>query len=344
MAQVGGGQHGHLRAFTQELARHGAHAQRDERQRCPRRGRVADDPLTILGVEEEGDASQCRLQQVALLEEVLLFARRRHPQEEVLRQLGRPQRLQRPADLRQPGLQPGHVLGQDGSILVGQCQPRQWVAEPRTHLLEREPRGEDAHQLRLEVVRLVDHQQAPLAELLGVPVAQRREIRRVRAEDRCLQRGLLGADVGAAAGRAPHPPTQPARGRYRGARIPLAQVVVTAFHQRQVRAELALVLILKVPLRGQQVGVPAPPGERHGDVALADARRGLDQQDTGSLPVLLDLGQRVGEPGQEPRLLRPRREAVGKVREEVGHPLDDSRQRRTAYDGTHAGPAFEPQA
>ena len=103
------------------------------------------------------------------------------------------------------------------------------------------------------------------------------------------------------------------------ARIALAEVVVAALDELQVGAELALVLILQMLLRGQQVGVPAPAGERHGDVALADAGRRLDQQDAGGAAVLLDLVERVGESGQQPHLFGARREAVRKVREEVRH-------------------------
>jgi hypothetical protein len=193
------------------------------------------------------------------------------------------------------------------------------MTEPPPHLVVREAHGEHADQLRLEIVRLVDHEQSPLAQLLGVPVAQGHEVRRVRAEDRRVLRGLLGADVGAPAGRTPHSTTQPARGRHLGSGIALAEVVVAALHERQVRAELALVLILQMPLRGQQVGVPAPAGERHGHVTLTDAGRRLDQQDTGGAAVVLDLGQRVGESGQEPHLLGPRCEAVRKVRQQIRH-------------------------
>ena len=115
-----------------------------------------------------------------------------------------------------------------------------------------------------------------------MPVAQRREVRRVRAEDRRVQRGLLGARrtgsrrPGRAAGDTC---------RARSARAPgiaLAEIVVAPLHERQVGAELALVLVLQKLLRGEQVGVAAPARQRHRDVALADAGRRLDQRARGA--------------------------------------------------------------
>src|SRR3989454_12536885 len=96
-------------------------------------------------------------------------------------------------------------------------------------------------------------------ESLGVPVAERGEVGGVGAEDRRPEGGRLGADVRALAERAARPAAGAARGRGVRAGIAVARVVVAAPHDLELGAELARVLVLEQLLRGQQVGVTAPP-------------------------------------------------------------------------------------
>ncbi len=94
-----------------------------------------------------------------------------------------------------------------------------------------------------------------------------------------LRAAGLRARVGALAdGRARAPAQAVARGHARGRRITLAEIVLAALHELERVAELALVLVLEELLRGEEVGVAAPARERQGEVALADAGRGLDQE------------------------------------------------------------------
>ena len=194
---------------------------------------------------------------------------------------------------------------------------RQRPAEPRAHLGRREAGGVDAGELRLEVVRLVDDQETAPPESLGVPVAERGEVGGVGAEDRRPEGGRLGADVRALADRAARPAAGAARGRDVRAGIAVARVVVAALHDLELGAELALVLILEQLLRGQQVGVTAPPRERHRDVALAHARRPLDEDHARGRRVVQGLRDRIGDGGEQTRLLGTRRHARREVREKV---------------------------
>src|SRR2546427_12815973 len=81
--------------------------------------RSPHDPLRVLGVEEEVDASQRRLQIVALGDQLLLGAGRRDAEEDVGRALGRTQRLQLAPGRREPSLEPVEVLGQQRAVVVG---------------------------------------------------------------------------------------------------------------------------------------------------------------------------------------------------------------------------------
>ena len=320
VAQIGRRQDRHLRAVGQQGAGHGGHGQRYQRQRGGRRLRIAHDPLAVLGLEKERQPCQRRVELLALLQEVLLLAGRGRREHDVVGQLGRMHAVERAHDLPPARLQPLDVLGQHRPVFVGQRQTRQGPSEPRAHLVVREAGGEDGDELVLEVVRLVDDQQAAPPQVLGMPVPQRREIGGVRAEDRRVDGRLLGAHVRAPAGRAARPSAQAARGRHRGTRVALAQVIVAALDQGQLAAELALVLVLKMLLRRQQVGVAAPARQRHREMALADAGRRLHEQHARRPRIVGDLGQRVSEPGQQARLLGTRRGARGKVLQQIdGH-------------------------
>src|SRR5207247_1184981 len=189
---------------------------------------------------------------------------------------GRTERPQTRPDRRASRLEPVEVRDEQRAVVFPGGQVRQRPAEPRAHLGRREAGGVDAGELRLEVVRLVDDQETAPPESLGVPVAERGEVGGVGAEDRRPEGGRLGADVRALAEWAAAPAAGAARGRDVRAGIAVARAVVAALHQPGHGPELALVLILEQLLRGQQVGVTAPPRERHRDVALAHARRPLD--------------------------------------------------------------------
>ena len=68
---------------------------------------------------------------------------------------------------------------------------------------------------------------------------------------------------------------------------------------------------------GQEIGVAAPPCERHGHVALPDARGRLDEKHAWRRRILEGFADGIGERDQETGLLRSRREAGGKVLEQV---------------------------
>src|SRR5256712_2086488 len=192
---------------------------------------------------------------------------------------------------------------------------RDWssdVCSSDLHLGRREAGGVDAGELRLEVVRLVDDQETAPPESLGVPVAERGEVGGVGAEDRRPEGGRLGADVRALAERAARPAAGAARGRDVRAGIAVARVVVAALHDLELGAELALVLILDQLLRVQQLGVTAPPRERHRDVALAHARRPLDEDHARGRRVVQGLRDRIGDGGEQTRLLGTRVTPAGK--------------------------------
>ena len=65
------------------------------------------------------DASQRRLQIVALGDQLLLGAGRRDAEEDVGRALGRTQRLQLAPGRREPSLEAVEVLGQQRAVVVG---------------------------------------------------------------------------------------------------------------------------------------------------------------------------------------------------------------------------------
>ena len=99
--------------------------------------------------------------------------------------------------------------------------------------------------------------------------------------------------------------------------IALADVVVAALDHLDRTAEVALVLILQELLRGEEIGVAAPPGQGHGDVTLADARRGLHHEDARVPWIVQRLGDGVTEPGEQTGLLGAGRAAGGEVGEQV---------------------------
>jgi hypothetical protein len=278
---------------------------------------VAHHPLLILGLHEEGQAGEDAVEVVALRAQRLLLARGRHGEEIVDAQRGRTQRLQRALDRLALALEACHVVDERLAVRLGRRQPGQAPAEPHGHLLRREPKGEDADELRLEIVGLVDDEQAAALEVLALPLSQGEEVGRVGAEDRSGEGGGLGARVGAGAGGAARPPAHALRRGDGRAVVALAAIVVTALDDLELAAEVALVLILEELLRSEQVGVAAPAGQRHRQVALAHARRRLDQQHARRARVVLDLGQRVRQREQQPALLRPRSGAGGKVLEQV---------------------------
>src|SRR5438132_2253115 len=154
---------------------------------------------------------------------------------------------------------------------------------------------------------------------ISVPLAERGEVSRVGAEDRRRQRRRLGPRVGALAPRASRPAASPVERRdpHLG-RVELARVVVAALDQVELGAEQALVLVLEKLLRGEEVRVAAPAGEGHGDVALAEARRRLDEDH-----ALRHLEQALEVVEEAPLLGArrvPRREVVKKA---VPHEGDD---------------------
>src|SRR4029453_16654811 len=81
-----------------------------------------------------------------------------------------------------PPLHTLEVVAQQAPVVLSVVEARERPAEPRRALRGRKGDREDADELPLEPVRLVDDEQAPLAELLGAPVPERREVREVGAE------------------------------------------------------------------------------------------------------------------------------------------------------------------
>ena len=117
---------------------------------------------------------------------------------------------------------------------------------------------------------------------------------------------ITSASVVAVISRSAGPPTESLRRRHRHRRS-LARVVFTSLHELERGSELPLVLILKNLLGRQQIGVTAPPRERHGEMALADARRRLQRQHARRAWILVGLGEGVVELIEQTRLLGARR-------------------------------------
>jgi hypothetical protein len=209
------------------------------------------------------------------------------------------------------------VRDQQRTVLVGRVEPRQDAAEPFLHLERGDAHGVHVDELALEAVRLVHDQQTAPRQLLGVPVAQRREVPRVGAEDRARQRGRLGARVGTLAERAARPAAHAERRRHARLGIALARVVVATLDDLHDVAELALVLVLQQLLRGQQVRVLAPARQRYREMALADASRRLHDEEPRRGRVRVGLGQRTLQRVEQPRLLPSRRESLGEVLDEA---------------------------
>ena len=207
--------------------------------------------------------------------------------------------LQRPADLRQPSLQPDHVLARTGGI-VGLRQARQRCTEPCPHLVVREAHGEDAHEL---VSRLCASSITSRRAAASRSACQWRGWRSTRCSCRRSgpQRGLLGARR--TDSRRPGPRGRrhmPVRGRRRGRPDSARTGSCRGPSPAGVGAELALVLVLQHASARSAGRRPAPAGQRHGDVALADARRGLDEEHPG----------RGGRPRPRPARRRARRAAA----------------------------------
>ena len=81
MAEVRGGEHHEVGGLAEELARHRGHGERHQLQPGDRLGRIADDPLPVLGVDEEADPRERALEALALGHQLLLGARGRRAQE-----------------------------------------------------------------------------------------------------------------------------------------------------------------------------------------------------------------------------------------------------------------------
>jgi hypothetical protein len=79
----------------------------------------------------------------------------------------------------------------------------------------------------------------------------------------------------------------------------------------------AIVLVLKQLLRGEEVRVAAPARERDRDVTLSDTRRRFYEEDARARGIVFRLVDRVGEGGEQTRLLGARRERGREVREKV---------------------------
>jgi len=317
VAEVRRGEHDEVRGFAQELTRRRRHRERDQLERGAGLGRIAHDPLPVLRVDEEADAGERGFQTFALHHQLLLRSGGRDAQKGLGRDTGGSHDLECTRERLELAIEPLEMLAHEGSVRLRRVEARQRPAEPRLGQLGREGDGEDADKLGFEVVRLVDDQEAPLAQLVGAPVAERGEIRGVGAEDRAGEGGRLRPRVRALAQRAARSAAHAPRSGNACLRVSLAEVVVAPFDELEVGAELALVLVLQKLLGRQEICVAAPAGERHGDVALADSRRCLDDEDAWRGGVVEGFGNGVGQRCQEARLLRPRGEARGKVREQV---------------------------
>ena len=282
VAEIGGRQHGDLRALGAAApAPCAADASAGPAPaRRPRRSGIAHDPLAVAGVEEERACAPARSR-----------AARAAPAGPVPRATGGISGTARPAaragaaspararsaTRAPPAARRGRPAG-DGSRrprAAAAAGRRTTRASPRAEKRD----GEDADELALEVVGLVDDRAGAGGE------AARRASGAAWRSTRCWCRRSAPSSAAALA----RAYGQPARRDRAGAgtsrarwaparRVALADVVVAALHQLQLGAELALVLVLEQLLRGQQVGVAAPARERHGDVALADAGRRLDQR------------------------------------------------------------------
>ena len=190
------------------------------------------------------DPGERGLEALALGHQLLLGARGRHAQERLGRNAGRARDLERARHPLELPFHPLEVVAHETPVILGRLEPRQRPAEPRLGLFGRERDREDVDKLSLEVVRLVDDQEPPPAQLLGAPVAERREVRGVGAEDRTGQRRRLRPRVRTLTHRAARPPAHSPRRRHARVRVALAEVVVTPLDELQVGAELSLVLIL----------------------------------------------------------------------------------------------------
>ncbi|PYM33207.1 MAG: hypothetical protein DME17_18995, partial [Candidatus Rokuibacteriota bacterium] len=263
LAEVGRGQDGQLGRVEEDGARHRRHRQRQELEGTARLGGVAHDPLRVRRLEEEADPVEGCL-------DLELLGRRR--------EVGERGVVEGPLQALEPALEALHLGAEEGPIRLAVREPGQRRPEPAPHLVRRERHREHLGELGLEGVGLVDDEEPAPREVGTVPLAERGEVGRVGAEDRRRQRRRLGPRVGALAPRAPGPAASPVERRdpHLG-RVELARVVVAALDQVELGAEQALVLVLEKLLRGEEVRVAAPAGEGHGDVALAEARRRLDE-------------------------------------------------------------------
>ena len=160
---------------------------------------------------------QRALQEVALAEQRLLLRGERIGEEVVVDEPGRAQAREAVVDERQLPVETAHVVLEEDPVLVGAAEPRQRPPEPLLHLVGREGHREDAHELGLEVVRLVHHEHAARAELLALPLPEGEEVGGIGAEDRAVERRELRARVGALADGPARAPAQPVgRGHARG--------------------------------------------------------------------------------------------------------------------------------
>lgn len=293
------------------------HVERNELERRPRVGAIANDPLRVGVIHERAESADGRGQGVAALQQHDLLARRRHLQKRIRLQIGRAHGLERPLDRGELALESADMRREQWSVFVRDRESRQHAAEPFLHLPRRESRGIDMHELALEIVRLVDDEQTAPGQLLGVPVAQRREVPGVGAEDRSREGRGLGARVRTLAEAATRPATHAERRRHARVRVTLTRVVVPTLDDLHDVAELTLVLVLEQLLRCQEIGLGAPARQRHGDVALADAGRRFDDEESRRARIGVGVGQRAVEGVEQPRLRGARRESSRKVLEQA---------------------------
>ena len=241
-----GRQHDDVGGIPQQRRCHRAHRERHELQGRRDVARITDDPLRPDRIEEEVQARERALEQVTLLDQLLLLGGERVGQQIVVIHQRGAQAFEAPVDRHERGVEPCHVVFEEDAVVVRGAEAGQRPAEPRLHLIGRERHREHAYELRLEVVRLVDHEQAPAAELRTLPLAQREEVRGVRAKDRAVERRQLRAGVGALADRPARAATQALRrGDTRLHRIPLAEIVLAPLHELDRLAEFLLVLVLQ---------------------------------------------------------------------------------------------------
>jgi hypothetical protein len=310
------GEHDDVGGVPQEIGRHRRDGQGLKLEAVGGAVAVPHDPLLVLGVEKEAEPRQDAVQRVALGEQAELLAGGRKTGKVHQPRQGA-EILQRTLDRCSLGLEPCHVIRENLPVRVRGRQMRETSAEPRGHLLGREADGEDAHQLRLEVVGLVHDEQLAAVQPLALPLSQGQEVRRIGAEDRPVERGGLGARIWAAAHGAAWTPAHALRRGDAGALVALARIVVAPLHDLDLAPEVALVLVLEELLGGEEIRAAAPARERHGDVALAHAGRGLDEEHARGGGIAVRLGESVGQLAEQTGLLGSGRVAGGKVRQQL---------------------------